>query len=151
MLFVDLDYFSEYNNHHGDSAGDKALTTVGEVMRSQCRTEDVVYRKGGEEFVLLLPDTTLDEAATIAERLRAAVSDAAVPHLARGDDREVLTVVVGVAQSSPDDPSPEHTWERASAPIMNLKKNKRAARNRVILADPAPVADSAGQEDRDHP
>ena len=72
VLFVDLDYFSEYNNRHGDSAGDKALITVGEVMRSQCRTEDVVYRKGGEEFVLLLPDTTLDEAAAIAERLRAA-------------------------------------------------------------------------------
>ena len=126
MLFVDLDYFSEYNKRHGDSAGDKALIAVGEVMRSQCRTEDVVYRKGGEEFVLLLPDTTLDEAAAIAERLRAAIADASLPHLARGDDLDMLTVVVGVAQASPDDPSPEHTWERASAPIMNLKENKRA-------------------------
>lgn len=132
-LFIDLDHFSDYNHHHGDQAGDEALVTVAELMRRQCRSDDVVYRKGGEEFVVLLPNTTLKDAAQIGERVRLAIQDAAIPHEGRLDGVLVLTAVVGVAEARHDEP-PEAVWSRASFPIMQLKRRKRAARNQVLVA-----------------
>ena len=134
-LFVDLDHFSSYNHHYGDDAGDKALIAIAEVMRGLCRGEDSVYRKGGEEFVLLLPKTYLNQAVAIAERLRMAIVDAGISHEGRPDGVGVVTAVLGVAQWSPADTSPEQTWTRASRPIMDLKRDKQALRNRVLVSD----------------
>lgn len=134
-LFVDLDHFGTYNKAYGDDAGDKALTAVAEVMRGLCRGDDSVYRKGGEEFVLLLPKTYLNQAIAIAERLRVAIAEAGIAHEARPDGVPVVTAVLGVAQWSPADASPEQTWTRASRPIMELKRDKAAPRNRVLVSD----------------
>ena len=134
-LFVDLDHFGSYNHRYGDDEGDRALIEVAEVMRGLCRGDDSVYRKGGEEFVLLLPKTYLNQAVAIAERLRQAIVDAGIVHEARVDGVPVVTAVLGVAQWSPSDSSPEQTWTRASTPIMELKSDKLAPRNRVLVAD----------------
>ena len=134
-LFVDLDHLGAYNHRYGDDEGDKALRAIAEVMRGLCRGDDSVYRKGGEEFVLLLPKTYLNQAIAIAERLRAAIADAAISHEARPDGVHVVTAVLGVAQWSPADASPEETWTRASKPIMDLKRDKSAPRNRVLVSD----------------
>lgn len=134
-LFVDLDHFGAYNHRYGDDAGDKALIAIAEVMRGLCRGDDSVYRKGGEEFVLLLPKTYLNQAVAIAERLRTAIADAGIVHESRRDGVTVVTAVLGVAQWSPSDSSPEQTWTRASRPIMDLKRDKQAPRNRVLVSD----------------
>lgn len=134
-LFLDLDHFGSYNKHYGDDEGDRALVQVAEVMQAECRSEDRVYRKGGEEFVVLLPNTYMNQAVAIAERLRSAIQAAAIPHARRGDGVSVLTAVLGVAQWSSVDDSPEATWTRASKPIMDLKQDKNAARNRVLVSD----------------
>jgi diguanylate cyclase (GGDEF)-like protein len=131
-LFADIDHFSQYNKFYGDAAGDNALIEVGRVMQAQCRAEDVVYRKGGEEFVVLLPDTELDQAVVIAERLRAAIFERGIPYETRSDGLSVLTVVVGVAEHADTDTGPEVTWERAAAPIMALKQRHDAPRNQVL-------------------
>jgi diguanylate cyclase (GGDEF)-like protein len=131
-LFVDIDHFSQYNKFYGDAAGDKTLIEVGRVMQAQCRAEDAVYRKGGEEFVVLLPDTELDQGVVIAERLRAAIFERGIPYETRSDGLSVLTVVVGVAEHADTDTRPEDTWERAAAPIMALKQHRDAPRNQVL-------------------
>lgn len=134
-LFADLDHFGSYNHRYGDDAGDKALIAIAEVMRGLCRGEDSVYRKGGEEFVLLLPRTYLNQAVAIAERLRTAIADAGIVHDARTDGVGVVTAVLGVAQWSPSDSSPDQTWTRASKPIMELKRDREAPRNRVLVSE----------------
>lgn len=131
VLFVDIDLFHHYNKNHGDAAGDKALIEVGRIMQSVCRSEDRVFRKGGEEFIVLLPETSLAEAAAIAERLRLAVFERQIPHEKRPDGAEILTVVVGVAESEEADQKPEQVWERAAAPLMAVKRDPAAPRNCV--------------------
>jgi diguanylate cyclase (GGDEF)-like protein len=70
MLMLDVDHFKDYNDRHGHLAGDYALCLVAHTLRSQLRPKDSMARFGGEEFVILLPEVSLDEARAIGERLR---------------------------------------------------------------------------------
>ena len=74
VAMVDIDHFKTINDEFGHSAGDRALREISRRLRSSCRSMDVVGRWGGEEFLILLPDTTGAEAAILAERLRQAVA-----------------------------------------------------------------------------
>lgn len=96
VLFVDLDHFGAYNHRHGDVAGDTALWRVGQLLRDGLRDVDRVFRKGGEEFCIVLPGAGETDAWTAGERLRATVEGAAIEH-AGLDAGPVLTVTVGVA------------------------------------------------------
>ncbi len=69
LLMLDVDHFKKFNDAHGHLAGDQALVEVGNNFRAQLRPTDFAVRYGGEEFLILLPDTTLDEGAAIAGRL----------------------------------------------------------------------------------
>lgn len=79
VIFLDIDYFKAYNDRHGHLCGDQALRAIGRTLRDHVRAGDVVTRFGGEEFVVMLPETTLDEAALVAERLRQAVAATELP------------------------------------------------------------------------
>jgi diguanylate cyclase (GGDEF)-like protein len=72
-LMIDIDHFKSVNDRFGHPAGDLVLRTLGRTLTSQCRTEDIVCRYGGEEFVVLAPNTASATALVLAERLRAAV------------------------------------------------------------------------------
>lgn len=76
IFMLDIDFFKQINDSRGHKAGDVVLRKLAETCRSALREVDVVGRYGGEEFVVLLPETGIDEAAEVAERLRAAVADA---------------------------------------------------------------------------
>jgi len=95
MILVDIDHFKQVNDRHGHQAGDLALAQVARWLGEGLRDCDVLARFGGEEFVLLLPNTTHLQAATIAERLRERVACASITL----DDRERirLTASFGVA------------------------------------------------------
>jgi diguanylate cyclase (GGDEF)-like protein len=67
---LDIDHFKRVNDIHGHDAGDRTLVAVADTLRSACRLGDVVARWGGEEFVMLLPETDGDRAHAFAERLR---------------------------------------------------------------------------------
>jgi diguanylate cyclase (GGDEF)-like protein len=95
-IYLDLDEFGTINRTRGDAAGDHALSQAAAVMAMQCRAEDGVYRKGGEEFVLLLAGTDLAGAVQVAERVRAAIEAAGIPHGGRRS-RPVVTATLGVA------------------------------------------------------
>jgi diguanylate cyclase (GGDEF)-like protein len=96
VLFIDPDHFGAYNHRHGDRAGDQTLSAVAQVLSAQCREEDRVFRKGGEEFTIVLPGRDAEAARAAGERLRVAVEGLELEHDG-ADDTPVVTVTIGVA------------------------------------------------------
>lgn len=97
LVLCDVDYFKRYNDRYGHQAGDACLVEVARALDGVVRRPaDLAVRHGGEEFALVLPGTSQEGASTIAERLRAAVRDRAIPHEGN-DDRSVVTLSAGVA------------------------------------------------------
>ena len=96
VVLLDLDHFKQYNDRCGHLAGDNALATVADIMRTQVRDGDVVARYGGEEFALFLPRTNRAEAFTIAERIRSAIAQTEFPGQGLLD-RGNLTISGGIA------------------------------------------------------
>jgi diguanylate cyclase (GGDEF)-like protein len=94
LVFIDLDHFGLVNKRHGDAAGDEVLRRVADVLAGVRRSTDRLYRKGGEELVVLVPDADLDEALAVAERMRSALEAAAIPHGGR-DDLATVTASFG--------------------------------------------------------
>ncbi len=100
LIMIDVDDFKNYNDDYGHLAGDQVLITVAEAIRSPLRPNDLVARFGGEEFAVLLPETTVRNAKIIAERLRKRVSKADTGVL---DNRQLpaVTISLGVAGRQP--------------------------------------------------
>jgi diguanylate cyclase (GGDEF)-like protein len=94
LLLADLDFLREVNNTHGHLVGDEVLAAVGETLRAGLRGGDLAGRFGGEEFCVVLPDTDVDRAERIADRLRTAV---AARRFAGGETTFGITVSIGVA------------------------------------------------------
>jgi len=132
LLLLDLDHFKQVNDQRGHQVGDQVLANVGATLRNVLRARDFAGRNGGEEFAVLLPDTSITEALEIAERVRVAVAEISLP----GSDVSV-TASVGVAVF-PDHASTPDRLERLADAALYLAK--RQGRNRVELADPSPAA-----------
>ena len=126
MAICDVDRFKAYNDKLGHIAGDQALRAIAATVRMQLRAGDAAYRYGGEELVLVLRDANEREALAAAERVRAAVESAALPHPA--DPRGVVTVSIGVAAGEGDAPALLSHADRA------LYEAKHGGRNGVRAA-----------------
>jgi diguanylate cyclase (GGDEF)-like protein len=100
VAFIDVDHFGNYNHVHGDAAGDNALRAIAHAIAACAREADFVFRKGGEEFVVVLPDAGSDAAAAAADRIRGAVHALALSHAA-SSAANVVTVTIGVASGPP--------------------------------------------------
>jgi diguanylate cyclase (GGDEF)-like protein len=133
LLVLDLDHFKLVNDQHGHQAGDAALRGLADLVCRQKRAQDVFGRLGGEEFALLLPETTLAAAQVVAERLLAACAALEVASV-RGPVR--LTFSGGITQAAPDDQAFEDLLYRAD---QALYRAKAAGRNR-IESDERPAA-----------
>lgn len=123
FLMLDVDHFKSYNDQFGHPAGDEALKLVANLLKETLRGADVAARFGGEEFSILLPQTTDDEAAAIAERIRGNIANANFPHRS-------VTVSIGVASCSSELCSVKVL---VSAADQALYDAKRRGRNRVRL------------------
>jgi diguanylate cyclase (GGDEF)-like protein len=126
VVIGDLDHFKSINDTHGHTVGDAALKDVAYLLRKQLRAFDLAYRLGGEEFLILLPGSSLEAAGELAERLRDAV--------AAGDvvTGRTLTMSFGVAASAHGEP-----FDYASvfaAADEALYRAKRSGRDQVALA-----------------
>jgi two-component system chemotaxis response regulator CheY len=128
VAIVDVDRFKAYNDASGHRSGDEVLRAVAGALRETVRSGDTVYRYGGEEFVVLLPEQTLDGAARAAERLRAAVEALALSHPEGGS----VTVSVGVAGHGDGSCSPDELFELADKALYEAKA---AGRNRVHVRE----------------
>ncbi len=125
VAMVDIDHFKKVNDTHGHAAGDQVLAAVGTCLIKTLRTGDLVCRLGGEEFLVILPDTSPSSALHVAERLRAAVS-------ALADLPTSVTVSLGVAACQQDDSAPALIARADHA----MYQAKHAGRNRVLEAPP---------------
>ena len=125
VIALDIDHFKAINDRYGHLGGDKVLTAVGHALKQECRTPDLVGRIGGEEFAVLLRQSSVNDAIGIAERIRGRMLNTLV---AIGDDTEVsVTASFGVAEHCSGD-SCESLLARADAALYDAK---RAGRNRV--------------------
>ncbi|UXY16235.1 GGDEF domain-containing protein [Chitiniphilus purpureus] len=127
VLMLDLDHFKHVNDTYGHLVGDLILRAVSRACLWSLRTTDHFARWGGEEFVVMLPDTALAEAAQVAEKLRLASARAAVQH----DGTAVqVTISIGVTALRPADLNLDDLVRRADAALYAAK---RAGRNRVVI------------------
>lgn len=128
LLILDLDHFKNINDQHGHAAGDAALKAFAQVVTDSLRKTDQAGRLGGEEFAILLPETTPDAAHSFAERLR---QNVASMHIAFDDMTLGITVSIGVTNLCPEDI--EATLRRADRALYLAKEG---GRNRVELLLP---------------
>jgi diguanylate cyclase (GGDEF)-like protein len=134
VIMLDLDHFKRYNDNYGHSAGDDALAMVGETLLRSVRAEDVACRYGGEEFALILPECSLQQATVRAEAIRKRLREYSVQ-----PDRKLkdgLTVSIGVAAF-------DETTDRVDLLLKfaddALYQAKHTGRNRVVVASPASI------------
>ena len=135
-VLLDLDHFKQVNDRFGHGAGDDVLAAVGEVLTGGLRASDFAGRYGGEEFLILLPDTDTEGALDAAEKVRAAIAKIEVPQV----DREI-TGSLGVA-TYPTDALDSDTLVRMADRALYAAKG--AGRNRVELAMASSDATEAG-------
>ena len=133
-LMLDLDHFKAVNDLHGHAAGDEALKALVQTCTSAARETDVVARIGGEEFVVLLPETTLGQAGVLAERIRQRIGELS---LVMQGQRLALSVSIGVAEWDRENFSrPQQLLDAADRALYAAK---RAGRNRVTTTETAPT------------
>lgn len=128
VVMIDVDHFKGFNDRYGHLEGDRCLSLAGAAIRSAVRGGgDIVGRYGGEEFVVILPEADLLDGVRVAERMRRAVEDLAIPH-----DRSqagIVTVSAGVGVGRIDDP--DSLREALAEADAALYEAKAAGRNRV--------------------
>ncbi len=133
FLMFDIDYFKKVNDAHGHAAGDAVLRSIAEIARREFRRIDIVGRIGGEEFLVVLPESDLDNAVIAAERIRGAV---AAQDFSADQHHIAITISVGIAV--PDIASGASSVEDVlKASDEALYAAKKAGRNRVFAMDAA--------------
>ena len=125
-LLIDIDHFKRINDRLGHDAGDEVLKGLVALIEERRRKLDILFRQGGEEFVLLLPDTRVAEACVVAEKLRAGLEKSHIFSRAR------VTVSVGAGELHDNDTAKEWMKRLDEA----LYRAKEGGRNRVVSADP---------------
>ena len=129
LMLIDMDFFKEVNDTHGHDIGDAVLREFALRLRRNIRGVDLACRFGGEEFVVLMPDTDYRQAQNVAERVRTAVAERGFD---TGPSSRALTVTVsvGVALNESEHDTPEMILKRAD---VALYRAKREGRNRVVF------------------
>ena len=133
LLLFDIDHFKSFNDSYGHLTGDQVLRLVGLSMKQTIKGQDITARYGGEEFAVLLPNTALRQALTVADHIRRAVMAKELKKKSTGEILGRVTISVGVSMLKQGD-DPDALIERADACLYAAKRN---GRNRVICeADP---------------
>jgi diguanylate cyclase (GGDEF)-like protein len=130
LVMIDVDHFKRFNDTFGHLVGDRVLAAIARAISGQIRNTDFAARYGGEEMALILPETPLAAALSIAERVRSVIESHRVPH---GSDSLAVTASFGVAERMESESSAESLIRHADA---GLYAAKSAGRNRVST-DPA--------------
>jgi diguanylate cyclase (GGDEF)-like protein len=128
IIMIDVDHLKRYNDEHGHLGGSELLRQLAAILSASSRAIDLVAKYGGDEFLVILPQTRLEGAATMANRIRQAVADTPFPHCRPGE----MTISVGVASY------PQHgdtLQTLVAAADAALFKAKRSSRNCVVAAE----------------
>ncbi len=125
VVALDIDHFKRINDNHGHNVGDQAIRHMAQLMRDTSRGNDVLCRNGGEEFLMLLPEASLDAARMVAERLRARMESSLTPGVG------LATVSLGVAHWPASDRDIDTVLKMADQALYAAKQQ---GRNRVMVA-----------------
>ncbi len=137
LLMTDIDHFKNFNDKFGHLTGDQVLRLVALSVKQNVKGRDVASRYGGEEFGVVLPNTTLESATTVAEQIRRAVMGKELMKRSSGERLGRVTISIGAAVLRPDDTA-QSLIERADACLYAAKRN---GRNCVMCeADPEATA-----------
>jgi diguanylate cyclase len=129
VAVIDIDHFKSINDRYGHQSGDRVLKGVADVLRAQLRAEDFIARHGGEEFVVVLPGSSLDQAFVVCERMRTAIETCTF----RSREEVVpVTISLGVAELSGKEAA-ETAIERADKAMYEAKSK---GRNQTVRAAP---------------
>ncbi len=145
LVFIDLDHFKQINDTHGHLIGSKLLAEIGYALKSHCRLIDFAFRYGGDEFVILLPQTSKDNALNVARRLHKMVRETV--WLNDAGLRVHVTPSIGVSSYPVDSRTKEgllHLADEAMYLVKNTNRDSVAAANIGILPDTVATAESAG-------
>ena len=126
MIMGDVDHFKRVNDEHGHDCGDKVLQHIARIMQKNLRSEDVICRWGGEEFLFLLPETSLDEAGEVAEKLRSKIEGGP---LTFNNIKVSITMSFGVCAQTPGDRDISSCIASADRRLYEAKRN---GRNQVV-------------------
>ena len=132
-IMLDIDFFKSVNDNYGHAVGDRALSFVSKIIKKEIREYDIASRYGGEEFTIITPNTTIDEAYLVAQRLRSAVESKKINiEDFKIEDKKQLsvTISVGVAQYDKKNPDPNSLYQNADKALYEAKE---MGRNRVIV------------------
>ena len=128
-MILDIDHFKKVNDTYGHQAGDEVIRVLADLITETMRTTDIIGRYGGEEFVVFLPNTDLNNAKIVAERLREKSERCPVLH---EDTTISFTISIGLAEFSADYENTMVWLEDADQALYSAKHN---GRNRVCLAN----------------
>ncbi len=128
VMLIDMDFFKAVNDTHGHDIGDAVLREFAQRLRRNIRGVDLACRFGGEEFVVLMPDTDFQQAQGVAERVRAAVSERSFE--VGGGRNLAITISIGLALNEAATDTPDLILKRAD---IALYRAKREGRNRVVF------------------
>ncbi len=128
LVIVDIDHFKQINDQFGHLAGDRILRAIARVLSEHMRTSDFIARFGGEEFVAILPETTITQARALAEKLRTKVERAVFRYEGTAIN---VTISAGVSESVVESDTQDRLFGRADAALYRAKK---AGRNCVEVA-----------------
>jgi two-component system cell cycle response regulator len=128
FFIMDIDFFKLVNDTHGHDIGDEVLREFARRIAANVRGIDLACRYGGEEFVVVMPDTDIAYAYTVAERLRKSIETTPI-EISRAPGKLTITISIGIAQSENDSDSAEDLLYRADQALYRAKKN---GRNRVV-------------------
>ncbi|HXL13686.1 MAG TPA: GGDEF domain-containing protein [Bradyrhizobium sp.] len=138
LLMFDIDHFKSFNDSYGHLTGDQVLRLVGMSLKQTIKGQDITARYGGEEFAVLLPNTAIRQALTVADHIRRAVMAKELKKKSTGEILGRVTISVGVSMLRPDDDT-DSLIERADACLYIAKRN---GRNRVVCeVDPEYAAE----------
>ena len=133
-IMTDIDFFKKFNDNYGHSVGDSVLKLTANVIKQELREYDIPSRYGGEEFCILLPNTSINEARVVAERLRYAVENSKLEIKSEKTEQVEnisVTISIGLAQLDIKD-MPEDLYMKADKALYDAKES---GRNKVVVYD----------------
>jgi diguanylate cyclase (GGDEF)-like protein len=129
VIMLDIDFFKRVNDAYGHAVGDNVLKEVAHILLNNVRDQDIAARFGGEEFIILLPETSLNDAVVVAERIRMAVEGFNFEPL--GCQQHGITISIGIGEFPTTGSTTEALLNRADAALYEAKTS---GRNRVCMA-----------------
>jgi two-component system cell cycle response regulator len=134
LVAIDIDFFKKVNDTHGHDTGDRVLQRFAEMVRHECRQSDIVGRLGGEEFALLLPETSLPAAEATARRIIEACRALVIPSKAASVR---FTCSIGISEVQRDDQSLEDVMSRADFALYDAKRSGRDCWKSAAVSRPS--------------